>query len=133
MEDRSSAFPAAVDSIPTSAGQEDHVSMGSVGALKLGPCLDRSEAVVAIELLTAARAMEFITDPVAARRLGRPVLRPSAPLALVLERLRAAVDTSPGDRPLTADLDVVCGLVRGGGLLADLDPYLDPLNPRSAP
>ncbi len=127
VENRGSAFPSAVDSIPTSAGQEDHVSMGSVSALKLGPCLDRCEAVVALEFLTAARALEFITEPVAARRLGRAVLKPSEPLARVLERLREHVDTRPGDRPLTADLEITCDLVAGGELLDGLDPYLAPL------
>jgi histidine ammonia-lyase len=133
VENRASAFPAAVDSIPTSAGQEDHVSMGSVSALKLAPCLDRCEAVVALELLTAARALEFIMDPRAARRLDRTPLRPAEILVGVLDRLRAHVDPRPGDRPLTADLGRVCRLVRGGELLAGLEAHLEPLASRSSP
>lgn len=126
-ETRSKAFPAAVDSIPTSDGQEDHVSMGSVSALKLGPCLDRVEAVVAIELLTAARALIFITQEGHARRLGRRPMQPAAPMLQVLERLAAEVDLTPGDRPLTDDLAAVQDLVRRGDLLAGLSPYLEPL------
>lgn len=117
-ESRNLAAPAAVDSIPTSDGQEDHVSMGSVAALKLAGCLERSAAIVALELLVAGRALEFITQAAAARRLGRPVLRPAAPVADVLTRLRAAVDLTPGDRPLTADLARVCDMLRDGSLLA---------------
>ncbi len=127
VETRSKAFPAAVDSIPTSCGQEDHVSMGSVSAVKLAPCLDRCEAVVALEFLTAGRALEFITREGAARRLGRPVLRPADPLDGVLARLREHVDLTPGDRPLTDDLTRVCSLLRGDELLAGLDRHLAPL------
>ena len=131
-ETRNKAFPAAVDSIPTSAGQEDHVSMGSVAALKLAACLDRCEAVVALELLTAARAMEFITRDEPARRQGRQPLRTTEPLGKVLDRLRDAVDTSPGDRPLTDDVAAVCGLMAGGDLLAGLETHLAPLSGRNA-
>lgn len=118
-ETRNHAFPAAVDSIPTSDGQEDHVSMGSVSALKLSGCLERCQAVVAIELLTAGRALEFMTQAPAARRLGRPVLQPAAPLAEILGRLRSSVELKPGDRPLSEDLQAVCGMLRDGSLLDD--------------
>jgi hypothetical protein len=57
-------------------------------------------------------------------------LRPAEPLIGVLERLRSRVDTRPGDRPLTADLDQVCRLLREGTLLDGLDPYLASLDPR---
>ena len=59
-ESKQAAFPASADSIPTSLGQEDHVSMGSVAALALEPTLARCEAVIALEMLTAARALQFI-------------------------------------------------------------------------
>lgn len=116
-ETRNLAFPAAVDSIPTSDGQEDHVSMGSVAALKLAGGLDRCEAVVSLELLTAGRALAFITQAPAARQFGRPVLQPAAPLGAVLARLRDIVDLTPGDRPLSGDLRAVCDLVRDQTLL----------------
>jgi len=127
-ETRSKAFPAAVDSIPTSDGQEDHVSMGSIGALKLGPCLDRCEAVVGLEILTAARALEFITQESHALRLGRPVLRPAEPLAGLLDTLRRHIDLTPGDRPLTEDIAIMGQLIRDGVLLDDLNDYLKPLD-----
>ncbi len=117
-ETKSGAFPAAVDSIPTSDGQEDHVSMGSVGALRLGPCLDRCEAVVAVEILTAARALALASHP---------PLAPAPPLARVLARVREHLDLTAGDRSLTADVATLCGLIQGGGLLAGLDDALAPL------
>ncbi|MEZ4388358.1 MAG: histidine ammonia-lyase [Candidatus Krumholzibacteriia bacterium] len=132
VENRSKAFPAAVDSIPTSDGQEDHVSMGSVSALKLAPCLDRCEAVVALELLTAGRALAFITGDAHARRLGRMPMRPAAPLQGVLDRLADAVDLSPGDRPLTDDLAVVQTLLASGSLLTGLDNDLAPVAKETA-
>jgi histidine ammonia-lyase len=58
-ENKIHAHPAAVDSIPTSLGFEDHVSMGSIGALKLGRVLDNVNRVVAVELLCGAQALDF--------------------------------------------------------------------------
>ncbi len=112
VETRSKAFPAAVDSIPTSDGQEDHVSMGSVSALKLAPCLDRCEAVVAVELLTAGRALAFITRARQARRARPlPMLRPAG-AGRGARHLRRRPSTTPGDRPLTDDVAPPPGLVQ---------------------
>jgi histidine ammonia-lyase len=60
-ENKVLCHPASVDSIPTSLGQEDHVSMGSVGALKLLNVFKNVEQVLAIELFTAAQALDFRT------------------------------------------------------------------------
>ncbi len=117
-ETKAGAFPAAVDSIPTSDGQEDHVSMGSVGALRLAPCLDRCEAVVALEFLTAARALAVAS---------RPPLAPAPPLARVFARLREHLDLTAGDRSLTGDVALLCRLIQDGALLAGLDDVLAPL------
>ena len=54
------AHPASVDSIPTSAGQEDHVSMGNAAGLKALRVLDNAERTLAIELLAGAQAIEFL-------------------------------------------------------------------------
>jgi len=126
-ETRNKAFPAAVDSIPTSDGQEDHVSMGSVSAVKLAGCLDRCEAVIALELLAAGRALGFITRDDHARRLGRRPMKPAASLTVILERLAATVDLAPGDRPLTNDLAEVQHLLQSGSLLEGLDEFLTPV------
>jgi len=115
-ENKAKAFPAAVDSIPTSDGQEDHVSMGSVGALKLEGVLDRSEAVIALEILTAARALQFITKEDLASRSGRAPLQLSQPLQELLDDLGARIDLTPGDRPLTDDLQTMIGWMRADNL-----------------
>jgi len=119
-ENKSKAFPAAVDSIPTSDNQEDHVSMGSVAALKLSGVLDRAEAVVGLELLTAARALQFIIRPDLAGLGNRLTFDLSAPLAALVSDLGAQIDLSPGDRPLTDDLTAVTTWMAG----TDLDPLI---------
>src|SRR5690349_11831241 len=58
-ENKTLCFPASADSIPTSLGQEDHVSMGSISGRKLDKILDNLEYILAIELLCAAQAIEF--------------------------------------------------------------------------
>jgi histidine ammonia-lyase len=58
-ENKTLCFPASADSIPTSLGQEDHVSMGSISGRKLGQVLDNLEFILAIELLSASQAIEF--------------------------------------------------------------------------
>ncbi|HWB94331.1 MAG TPA: aromatic amino acid lyase, partial [Puia sp.] len=58
-ENKTLCFPASADSIPTSLGQEDHVSMGSISGRKLNQVLDNLEQILAIELLTACQAIEF--------------------------------------------------------------------------
>ena len=112
-ENKTGAFPASVDSIPTSDGQEDHVSMGSVAALRLAPLLERVEAVVAIELLTAGRALQFICDPLRATACGRVALTMATATAAVLAQLAATVDLAPVDRSLTEDLERICRLIGG--------------------
>jgi histidine ammonia-lyase len=82
-ENKTKAFPATVDSVPTSDGQEDHVSMGSVAALKLAGVFERTETVVALEMLTAVRALQFITREDLASRTGRSPLGLSEPLAII--------------------------------------------------
>jgi len=115
-ENRSKAFPAAVDSVPTSDGQEDHVSMGSVGALKLAGILERVTTVVALELITAGRALQFIVrDDLAGPRRG-VAMRLSDPLGDLLASLGGVIDLGPGDRPLSDDLEKVVSWLRDSPL-----------------
>lgn len=117
-ENKNKAFPAVVDSVPTSDGQEDHVSMGSVGALKLAGVLDRTATVVALEMLTAGRALQFIVrDDLAAGR-GRAPLTLSPPLGELLAELGRLVDLTPGDRPLSDDVQRVKSWLENAGLPA---------------
>jgi histidine ammonia-lyase len=102
------AVPASVDSIPSSAMQEDHVSMGWAAARKLRRSIDGLTRVLAIELLTAARALDL-----------RAPLEPAAPTAAVRAAIRAAGVEGPGpDRHLAPEIDAVVALVEDGALLA---------------
>jgi histidine ammonia-lyase len=108
------AHPASVDSIPTSANQEDHVSMGAIAGRQARAVLDGVARVVAIELLCATRALEL--------RLADASLAGAAPgagVAAAHARIRAVSRPWDGDREPGPDLEAVTRLVRDGGL-ADL-------------
>ncbi|MEN8006427.1 MAG: histidine ammonia-lyase [Candidatus Krumholzibacteriota bacterium] len=126
-ENKAKAFPAAVDSVPTSDGQEDHVSMGSVAALKLAGVLDRTETVVALEMLAASRALQFITREDLASRAGRQPLGLSAPLNALLAEIEKISRPDPADRSLSEDVERLSAWVRGGKLPAVTRAPLDSL------
>jgi histidine ammonia-lyase len=100
------AAPASVDSIPSSAMQEDHVSMGWAAARKLRRSVDGLTRVVAIELLTAARALDLRTP-----------LRPAPGTGAALAALRRHVPGPGPDRYLSADIEATVAAVRSGELL----------------
>jgi histidine ammonia-lyase len=100
------AVPASVDSIPSSAMQEDHVSMGWSAARKLRRSVDGLTRVVAIEVLTAARALDM-RDP-----------KPSPATAAVVRLLRDAGIDGPGpDRHLSPEIETAVSLVASGAVL----------------
>ncbi len=99
------AAPASVDSIPTSAMQEDHVSMGWSAARKLRRSIDGLQRVLAIELMTAARGIEMRGEA------------PAPVSARVIERLRREVPGAGPDRYLAPDIEAAVQLVMDGGLL----------------
>jgi histidine ammonia-lyase len=102
-EIRTLAHPAAIDTIPTSAGREDHVSMSMGAALKAARAVAWAEHVVAIELLAAAQALDLLAP-----------LRSSAPLERAKRALRAVVPPLETDRPPSPDIDAIVRLVRAG-------------------
>jgi histidine ammonia-lyase len=99
------AHPASVDSIPTSANKEDHVSMGVWAARKAARTVENAERVVAIELLAAAQGIDFL----------RP-LATSPPLEAAHRAIRARASRLVEDRPGGPDIEAVAALVREGGL-----------------
>ena len=107
-ENKQRAYPASVDSIPTSANQEDHVSMAAHGARRLSPMARNAAAVVGIELLAAAQGCDF-----------HGALRSSTPLEAVRTRLRRDVPTLDTDRYFAPDIEAAVVLVRSG-LMADI-------------
>jgi len=104
-ENKQRAHPASVDSIPTSANQEDHVSMAAHGARRLAAMVENAVNVVAIELLAAAQGCDFHA-PMAS----------SAPLERVRARLRERVPMVDHDRYLAPDIAAAADLVRSGAL-----------------
>jgi histidine ammonia-lyase len=104
-ENRQRAHPASIDSIPTSANQEDHVSMATHGARRLGEMAENLVQIIGIELLAAGQGCGMLAP-----------LRSSAPLERVLAMLRARVPPLGEDRLLAPDLAAAAALVREGRL-----------------
>ena len=102
-ENKSHAHPASVDSIPTSANQEDHVSMATFAARRLHTMLDNVANIVAIELLAAAQGVEF----------HRPQ-KSSAAIEKIIATLREVSPPYAEDRSLSADVARVAALVNDG-------------------
>ncbi|MEU9979649.1 histidine ammonia-lyase [Streptomyces sp. NPDC050856] len=111
------AVPASADSIPSSAMQEDHVSMGWSAARKLRTAVGNLNRIIAVELYAATRAIEL-----------REGLTPAPASRAAIEALRAAGVQGPGpDRFLAPDLEATDAFVREGGLLAAVEAVTGPL------
>ncbi len=106
-ENKQMAHPASVDSIPTSANQEDHVSMAAHGARRLLPMVANATAVIGIEYLAAAQGCDFHAP-----------LRSSPPLEVVRSTLRATVPHLEDDRHFHPDMQAAIGMVRDGSAIA---------------
>jgi histidine ammonia-lyase len=111
------AAPASVDSIPSSAMQEDHVSMGWSAARKLRRAVDGLTRVLAIELLTAGRALDL-----------RAPLQPASGTGAALAALRTVVAGPGPDRHLAPEIEAAVGLVRSGRLLEAVTQVTGPLD-----
>ena len=115
-ENKALAHPASVDSIPTSANQEDHVSMATYAARRrLGDMADNAAAIVAIELLAASQGIEF-----------RRPLKTTSALEEAVALIRARVPPYVEDRFFAPDIAAVKDLVRGGSFRAQLPAGLLP-------
>ena len=111
------AVPASVDSIPSSAMQEDHVSMGWSAARKLRRAVDGLTRVLAIEVLTAARALDL-----------RAPLTPAPATAAIVAALRERVPGPGPDRHLAPEIEAAVELVRDGTLVAAAESVTGPLD-----
>ncbi|HTY50029.1 MAG TPA: histidine ammonia-lyase [Steroidobacteraceae bacterium] len=105
-ENKQAAYPASVDSIPTCANQEDHVSMAAHGARRLGPMADNASAIIGIELLTAAQGCDFHHG-----------MRSSDALEAVRSLVRGRIAPLAEDRYLHADMVSAIELVRSGAVV----------------
>jgi len=109
-ENKSLCYPASVDSIPTSAGQEDHVSMGNASGLKAWQVVGNSERALAIELLAGAQAIEFLAP-----------LEPGRGARAAYEAVRELSPRLRDDRPLGPDIEAVADAIRDGSLVAAVE------------
>jgi histidine ammonia-lyase len=115
-ENKSLCHPASVDSIPTSAGQEDHVSMGNAAGLKAWQVVANSERALAIELLAGAQAIEFLAP-----------LEPGRGAQATYEHVRTLSPRLRDDRSLSSDIEAVADSVRDGSLLAAVEAEIGEL------
>jgi histidine ammonia-lyase len=109
-ENKVYTHPASVDSIPTSAGQEDHVSMGNHAGLKLLPVLENAERVLAIELLCATQGVDFLAPR-----------RPGAATGALHAAVRERVPYLEADRILNDEIELVTSLVTDPAFIAEVE------------
>ncbi len=115
-ENKVLCHPASVDSIPTSLGQEDHVSMGSISAIKLLTILNNVEYVLAVELLTASQALDF-----------RQPLKPGLGVLAAHRFLRQRIPHAHQDYEVGSDLEICAELLRQGELTLEVEDAAGPL------
>ena len=115
-ENRSACWPASADSIPSSAGQEDHVSMGATSGRKAAAILANTEHVLAIEAMAAAQGLDLRRplEPAAGTGAGRAAVRDASP---ILE----------DDRPLSEEIGAVRELIGSGALVDAAEGAAGPL------
>jgi len=116
-ENKVLCHPASVDSIPTSLGQEDHVSMGSISALKLLSVLHNVERVLAVEFLTATQALDF-----------RAPLKPGRGVLVAHRMLRGRIAHAEHDYEVRNDLDTCADILRRGELAEVVLDAIGPLD-----
>ena len=109
-ENKTLSHPASVDSIPTSANKEDHVSMSPISARKFREIVKNTEYVVAIELLCAAQAMDLFTN-----------LKPGEGALGAYKLIRETIPHLEKDRILTIDIETMVGLIKSGIILEEVE------------
>jgi histidine ammonia-lyase len=113
-ENKHLANPCVTDSTPTSANQEDHVSMAAHGAFRLQRMVGNLQNILGVELLCAAQGIEF-----------RAPLKTSPPITAAIARLRQDVETLGDDRYLAPDIAKACDLIASGAVVRAAGLSLD--------
>jgi histidine ammonia-lyase len=108
-ENKVLAHPASVDSIPTSANQEDHVSMGTIAAFKCGEIIRNVRNVLAIEMLCAAQGLDFIRE------------KPGRGVAAAHRVIRESIPTLTKDRIMSFDLEKMAELLAGETVIREVE------------
>lgn len=109
-ENKVLAHPASVDTIPTSAEKEDHVSMGTIAARKAGSILENAQNVVAMEFLSSTQGIDLLNP-----------LKPSKPLQAVKNLIRESVPYADKDRVFSQDIQKILGLLKSGQIVRALE------------
>ena len=115
-ENKILSHPACVDSIPTSANKEDHVSMGTISARKCREIVRNTEQVVGIELLCGAQAMDLFTN-----------MKPGEGTLAAYQIIRKHVPHLDEDRVLSKDIDTVVARIRSGEILEAVEKVVGKL------
>ena len=115
-ENKVLAHPASVDSIPTSADQEDHVSMGTIAARKAASILGNVKNVIAIEYMCSAQGIDLLAP-----------LKASKPLETAKSAIRKVVPKLEDDRALAPDIEKIRGLMDAGDIVAAVEAEVGPL------
>ncbi len=115
-ENKVLAHPAVVDSIPTSANKEDHVSMGSISARKCREIIKNAQYVLAIELLCGAQAMDLFTN-----------LKPGEGTLAAYQCVRGAIAPLATDRILSTDIEAMCALMKSGEIIDKVEAVVGKL------
>ncbi len=109
-ENKILAHPASVDSIPTSADKEDHVSMGTIAARKARDIVNNVEQILAMELLCATQGLEFLLP-----------LKPGIGIKAAYEAIRSKVPAIKGDRRYSDDIKTIDAMIKSGELLRGVE------------
>ena len=115
-ENKVLSHPASVDSIPTSANKEDHVSMGTISARKLKEIVRNTEHVIAIELLCGAQAMDLFTN-----------MKPGEGTLVAYKIIRNAVPHLEKDRIIAKDIETIVQLLRSGKIIEEIEKVVGKL------
>ena len=115
-ENKVLSHPASVDSIPTSANKEDHVSMGPIAARKAAAAIDNARLVLAIEMMAAAQALDFLKP-----------LRPASAVEAAHGALRRHVRRLTRDRVLGPEIETIAALIESGEILRAAEGVSGPL------
>jgi histidine ammonia-lyase len=116
-ENKTLSHPACVDSIPTSANKEDHVSMAPISARKCRSIVKNTEYVIAIELLCAAQALDLFTN-----------MKPGQGTLAAYRVIRNAVSHLDKDRILSKDIETMAELLRSGAVIKEVERVVGKLN-----
>ena len=115
-ENKVLAHPASVDSIPTSADQEDHVSMGTIAARKASSILENVKNVIAIEYMCATQGIDLLAP-----------LETSHPLEVAKSSIRKVVPKLEDDRTLTPDIEKIRNIMTTGEIISQVEKITGPL------